>query len=49
MIRIGENDFWKLLEDGEIPRVILFHKQKIVKTWDEELPDKADIKSYISP
>ena len=49
ILRIEEDDFWRLLEDGDIPRVILLDNQKIVKVWDKELPDMKDIKVYTSP
>lgn len=45
--QISDNDFWLLLEDGEIPRTILTDNGRIIKIWDLMFPDPEEIKSNI--
>ncbi|MEA1949474.1 MAG: hypothetical protein U9N83_19520 [Thermodesulfobacteriota bacterium] len=37
--QIEEDDFWKLIGQGEVPRFILVQNSKIQKVWDENVPD----------
>jgi thiol-disulfide isomerase/thioredoxin/uncharacterized membrane protein YphA (DoxX/SURF4 family) len=42
---IPDNDFWRLLDDGEIPRTILIDDGIVVKKWDSAAPDIDAIKA----
>ena len=37
--KIKEEDFWLLLGDGDIPRIILARDGRIRRVWDETIPD----------
>ena len=45
--KIPDDDFWRLLEDGEIPRTILIDNGVIIKKWDFAFPDIDSIKSLL--
>ncbi|MFC1868156.1 MauE/DoxX family redox-associated membrane protein [Thermodesulfobacteriota bacterium] len=45
---IEEGDFWRLLKNGEIPRFILIRDQRILKVWDEDLPDIDAIREVLN-
>lgn len=46
--QIPDDDFWRLLADGEIPRTILIDDGIILKKWDFAPPDIDSIKSALS-
>ncbi len=43
--RISEDDFWRLLGDGDIPRVFLLNEGRVLKIWDVEIPDEDGIRA----
>jgi hypothetical protein len=47
VLKITEDDFYRLLGMGSTPRSILVVKQHVVKTWDEEVPTAAAIKEVL--
>jgi len=42
--QIPDDDFWRLLEDGDIPRTILINDGRILKKWDYKTPEIEAIK-----
>ncbi|MFC1493900.1 peroxiredoxin family protein [Thermodesulfobacteriota bacterium] len=47
LYQVADDDFWRLLEDGEIPRTILIDNGIIIKKWDFAFPDIESIKSLL--
>lgn len=45
--QIPGNDFWRLLDDGDIPRIILINNGKILKKWDFAVPEIDEIKAQL--
>ncbi|MCP4686943.1 MAG: hypothetical protein GY859_02770 [Desulfobacterales bacterium] len=43
--QITEDDFWRLLGDGDIPRVFLLSEGRVLKAWDVEIPDEEMIQA----
>ncbi len=43
--RIPDDDFWRLLGDGEIPRTILINEGTIIKKWDFAAPSIDELKA----
>ncbi len=43
--QIPDNDFWRLLGDGEIPRTILINEGTIIKKWDFAAPSIDELKA----
>jgi uncharacterized membrane protein YphA (DoxX/SURF4 family) len=43
--QIADDDFWRLLGDGEIPRIILVNNGIIVKKWDYAVPAIDELKA----
>lgn len=43
--QIKDDDYWRLLGDGEIPRIILVNEGLIVKKWDLVTPDLDVLKA----
>jgi peroxiredoxin len=43
VLKITEDDFYRLLGMGATPRSMLVVKQRIIRTWDEEVPAAAAI------
>lgn len=43
--RISDDDFWRLLGDGEIPRTILINEGTIIKKWDFAAPTIDELKA----
>jgi hypothetical protein len=37
--QINDELFWRLLGNGETPKLLLARQGKIVKTWDQEVPE----------
>lgn len=46
--QIGEDDFWRLLGEGNTPRFLLVHNRYIKKIWENEVPTREDILEAIS-
>jgi hypothetical protein len=42
---IGEQIFWRLLGDGELPRIILLQDGLVRKVWDNKTPNGETIRS----
>jgi hypothetical protein len=42
---ITEEDFWRLLGNGDLPRTFLVRDRVVQGVWDTEIPDKDTIKS----
>jgi hypothetical protein len=38
--RITEEDFWRLLGDGDVPRTFLVRDRVVQEVWDTEIPDE---------
>jgi len=47
VVQIPDDDFWRILGDGEIPRTILINNGVIVKKWDFAPPDVDEIKDAL--
>ena len=47
LYQVPDDDFWRLLEDGEIPRTILIDDGIIIKKWDLAFPGIESIKSLL--
>jgi hypothetical protein len=47
--RIGENDFWRLLADADLPRVLYVRNGRIQKAWNQTVPDKDALQSERMP
>jgi hypothetical protein len=47
VLKISEDDFYRLLGIGSIPRSIMVVKQHVLKTWDEEVPDITSIREAL--
>ncbi|NLA75009.1 MAG: hypothetical protein GX846_06035, partial [Deltaproteobacteria bacterium] len=43
--QIKDNDYWRLLGDGEIPRIIIINDGIVIKKWDLVLPDLNSLKA----
>jgi uncharacterized membrane protein YphA (DoxX/SURF4 family) len=47
IVQIQEDAFWRLLGEGDIPRLILVRDQRILKVWDEKIPDIHSVKEAL--
>jgi thiol-disulfide isomerase/thioredoxin len=47
VLKITEDDFYRLLGMGSTPRSMLVVKQHVINTWDEEVPDAAVIREAL--
>jgi uncharacterized membrane protein YphA (DoxX/SURF4 family) len=45
---ITEEDFWRLLGDGDVPRTFLVRDRVVQEVWDTEIPDDDTIKSIVA-
>jgi F0F1-type ATP synthase assembly protein I len=45
---ISDDLFWRLLADGDLPRIILLHDGYTKKVWDKTVPDEDAIKLELS-
>lgn len=45
---ITEEDFWRLLGDGNVPRTFLVRDRVVQEVWDIEIPDEDTIKSIVA-
>ncbi|MFH1951198.1 MAG: MauE/DoxX family redox-associated membrane protein [Pseudomonadota bacterium] len=43
--QVREDVFWRLIADGNIPRIILVRDGRVQQVWDQKVPDKGRIKS----
>jgi hypothetical protein len=43
--KITENDFWRLLADADLPRILYIRDGRILQAWDQTVPDKDTIRS----
>lgn len=46
--RISEDDFWRLLEDSETPRLLIFQDGKVVHAWNGNIPGIEAVKKAVS-
>ena len=46
--KIAEDVFWRLLGDGDMPRVILVRNGHVQKVWDQKVPEKDRIKAILT-
>jgi hypothetical protein len=46
--QISVEAFWRLLADGDMPRVLLVHDGRIVQVWDETIPDADTVRALLS-
>ncbi len=44
---ISEDAFWRLLADGDMPRVILLHDGRIEQVWDQMVPDEGSVRAKL--
>ena len=44
---ITEEDFWRLLGDGNVPRTFLVRDRVVQEVWNIEIPDEQTIKSIL--
>ncbi len=49
LFKIPDNDFWRLLGDGEIPRTILINEGMVLKKWDFAAPGIDELKAALNP
>lgn len=42
---ISDDLFWRLLADGDMPRIILLHDGRTKKVWDQTVPDEDAIRA----
>lgn len=42
--QVSEDDFWRLLGEGDIPRIILLHDRQVQRIWNGKVPHEAEIK-----
>ena len=49
IFKIPDDDFWRLLGDGEIPRTLLIDKGMVLKKWDFAPPEINEIKAALNP
>ncbi|MES0363730.1 MAG: MauE/DoxX family redox-associated membrane protein [Desulfobacteria bacterium] len=45
---ISDDLFWRLLADGDMPRIILLHNGHIKRVWDQTVPNEDAIKAELS-
>lgn len=45
--QIEENVFWRLLGDGNVPRVFLVRDGHILRVWDQVIPDENSIRALV--
>jgi hypothetical protein len=45
---ISENDFWRLLADGEMPRTILVRDGRTIQVWDQIIPDEDTVRAALA-
>ena len=45
--QITEEDFWRLLGDGNVPRTLLVRDSVVQEVWDIEIPDEHTVKSIL--
>ncbi|MBW1896336.1 MAG: hypothetical protein JRI47_04700, partial [Deltaproteobacteria bacterium] len=45
--QISDDDFWRLLAEGDLPRVILVSDGRIVQVWDQMVPDEDTIRASL--
>ena len=45
---ISDDLFWRLLADGDMPRIILLHDGRIKRVWDQTVPNEDAIKAELS-
>ena len=45
---ITEEDFWRLLGDGDTPRTFLVRDRVVQEVWNTEIPDEDTIKSIVA-
>jgi hypothetical protein len=45
--QISDDDFWRLLAEGDLPRIILVSNGRIVKVWDETIPDEETVRASL--
>ena len=43
--QISDDDFWRLLGEGDIPRIFLLHDRRVQRIWDGKVPDEDMIKA----
>ena len=46
--RIGEETFWRLMGEGDIPRMILLKEREIRRIWDRQLPEEEQIHAALT-
>ena len=46
--KIEEDAFWRLLTEGNIPRIFLVRDGHVQRIWDQKVPDKGRIKAVLS-
>ena len=45
--QIDDEDFWRLLGDGDMPRILLVQDGRILRVWDESVPDENMIRDSL--
>jgi hypothetical protein len=45
---IQEDTFWHLLGQGDVPRTLLINKGKMIRVWDQKVPDGAMVEKALS-
>jgi len=46
--QISENDFWRLLADGDMPRTILVRDGRMIQVWDQIIPDEDAVRAALA-
>jgi hypothetical protein len=47
LAQIRDEDFWRLLGDGDMPRILLVQDGRILRVWDESVPDENMIRDSL--
>ena len=43
--QIREDVFWRMLADGDIPRIILVQDGRVQQVWDQTVPDEDSVRA----
>lgn len=48
MFGITEDNFWELLGDGDVPRIMLVNDRRVLNIWDVTVPDIEEIREAVN-
>ena len=47
--QIAGEDFWTLLGEGHLPRIMFLREGRVLKVWDQRVPGEEEIRALILP